>query len=242
MAAPASPGPTASRPRALTAERRAVFERAARQSRRVRRLRRALPALGLVLLLSVVAIGVVTRIEIALSVGDVRISAEGLSMDAPKLSGSDGKGRTYEVTAERAVQDLSDPKRIRLYGISATVRQADGRTADFTAGSGLYDAGGQSLVLDEDLTIRGSDGTSADLKTATIDLATGEVESDAPIAFSSSLGSIEAKGMSVGERGGAVTFHDGVRMTVDPNAIRQQGNPVETLDQGDRGPNSEGQR
>ncbi len=216
----ASLGPVATGPRALTPERRVVFERAAAGSRRVRRLRRALPAIGAFLALAVIVAGVVSRIEIALSVGDVKISAEGLSMDAPKLSGSDGKGRTYEVTATRAVQDLSDPKRIRLYGIKATVRQPDGRSADFTAGSGLYDAGAQTLVLDEDLKIRGSDGTAADLETATIDLATGEVESDAPIAFSSSMGSIEAKGMSVGEKGGTVTFHDGVRMTVDPKAVK----------------------
>ena len=204
----------------VPAGRTRAFAEAARGSRRARRLRTALPAAGAALVLLVVGVGVATRIELAFQIGDLRISADGLAMDAPKLSGSDGKGRTYKVTAESAVQDLGDPRIIRLNGIRATVTEADGSRADFTSTAGVYDAGGQTLTLTEGITIRASDGTAADLEHASIDLETGEVESDAPVAFSSSLGSIEAQGMAVGERGGAVTFTDGVRMTVDPNAVK----------------------
>jgi lipopolysaccharide export system protein LptC len=204
---------------ALSAERRRAFAVAARHSRRVRRLRVALPAAGLVLALLVIGWSVVTRIEIGLAIGDLRLTAEGLAMDAPRLSGSDGKGRTYEVTAASAVQDLANPKVIRLSGIAAHVRQADGSTADFAAASGVYDAGAQTLVLQEHITIRASDGSAADLTRAEIDLATGEVTSDAPVAFSSSLGSIEAEQMEVGDKGKSVTFGGGVKMTVNPNAV-----------------------
>ncbi|WP_181703492.1 LPS export ABC transporter periplasmic protein LptC [Chthonobacter albigriseus] len=200
--------------------RRRAFEHAARQSKRIRRLRVALPLLGVALFGAVVGITILSRIELALTFGDLSISSEGLAMAAPKLSGSDGKGRTYSVQADRAVQDLGNPKLIRLYGINAHIRQADGRTADFGAGSGIYDAGKQTLVLDEDITIRSDDGSAAGLERATIDLATGDVQSNAPIAFSSSLGSIQAKGMSVEQKGGSVTFRNGVKMTVDPNAVQ----------------------
>lgn len=205
---------------AIDRQRRHAFEKAARQSRLIRRLRVALPVLSVVLLSAVIGFTVLTRLELALSYGDLAITSEGLSMSAPKLSGSDGKGRTYTVSAERAVQDLGNPKLIRLYGINAHVRQADGSAADFAAGSGLYDAGGQTLVLDKDISIRSDDGSTADLERASIDLATGNVTSDAPIDFSSSLGSIQAQGMAVEQKGGSVTFSNGVKMTVDPNAIR----------------------
>ncbi|HUG60685.1 MAG TPA: LPS export ABC transporter periplasmic protein LptC [Methylomirabilota bacterium] len=216
--------PIADRP--TGAERRAAFASAARHSRLVRTLRVALPTAGLLILLGVAAIGILTRIEIGLTIGDIRISAEGLSMDAPKLSGSDGRGRTFQVTADRAVQDLRDPRIIRLYDIVATVRQPDGQTAEFQAASGVYDAGGQSLALSEQITIRASDGSSANLQHAEIDLVSGDVTSDAPVSFSSSLGAIEAQGMGVGEKGGSVTFEGGVRMTVDPNAIRDGGGSI----------------
>lgn len=215
LSATAGPGTAA-----IAERRRKAFEAAARHSRRVRRLRVALPIAGLLLFVGVVATGVVSRIEFGLSVGDLKITAEGLAMDAPRLSGSDGKGRTYEVTAESAVQDLGDPRKIRLSGIRATVVQADGRRADFEAASGLYDAGAQSLSLDERIRIRDSDGTAADLEHASIDLETGAVESDAPVSFSSSLGAIEAEGMEVRSKGKSVTFSNGVKMTVDPKAIR----------------------
>jgi lipopolysaccharide export system protein LptC len=210
-------------PGATDLARRAAFAAARRHSRAVRFLRVALPTVGLLIVLAVAAIGILSRIEIALTIGDVRISAEGLVMDAPKLSGSDGKGRTFSVTANRAIQDLGDPKIIRLADIVATVRQADGSSAEFNAGSGVYDSRKQSLVLDKAITIRASDGSAADLQHAEIDLVTGEVQSDAPVSFSSSLGSINAEGMQVGEKGGSVHFDGGVKMTVDPNAVRTGG-------------------
>jgi lipopolysaccharide export system protein LptC len=212
--------------------RRAAFAAAERHSRLVRALRVALPTIGLLLALAVAGIGIVTRIEIGLTIGDVRISAEGLSMDAPKLSGSDGKGRVFTVDADRAVQDLRDPRIIRLFDIVASVRQPDGSSAEFRAASGVYDAGQQALTLDEEITIRASDGTAANLRHAQIDLVTGDVHSDAPVAFSSSLGAIEAEGMEVGERGGSVTFEGGVRMTVDPGAVRRGEGPTDLINSG----------
>lgn len=200
--------------------RRAAFRSALRHSRLVRALRVALPGLALALLAGVVAIGILSRIEIALTIGDVKISAEGLSMDAPRLSGSDGKGRIFSVDADRAVQDLTQPKIIRLYDIVASVRQPDGSSAEFRAASGVYDAAAQRLSLDERITIRGSDGSAADLEHAEIDLVSGDVVSDAPVSFSSSLGAISAEGMEVGEKGGSVKFDGGVRMTVDPKAVQ----------------------
>ena len=204
----------------LSAERQAAFLRADRQSRRVRWLRRALPALGVGLFALVIVTSILTRIEIHLRVGDIDITANGLAMDSPHLSGSDGNGRHYDVTARLAVQDLENPKVIRLNDIRASVTQASGERADFVAAGGVYDAGAQTLVLDTSITIRSSTGASADLSRAEIDLATGEVVSDAPVAFSSSLGAIKADGMSVNKKNGSVTFEGGVKMTVDPSGLQ----------------------
>lgn len=205
------------------ADRAAAFASAARQSRRVRRLRLLLPLSGLLLTAVIMAVTALSRIEIALSVGDLKITGAGLTMDAPRLSGSDGKGRTYLVTAENAVQSLADTRVIRLTGIRAHVTQADGSFADFSAAEGVYDAGGQKLTLDRDISITSSDGSAAALRQAVIDLSNGAVQSDGPVAFSSSLGQIEAKGMGVTRKAGAVTFGGGVKMTVDPKAVQAPG-------------------
>jgi len=205
---------------ALTPDRLQAFARADRASRRVRRLRYLLPLASLLLVGLVVGVTVVSRLAIDLKFGALKISAAGLSMDSPKLSGSDGKGRTYEVSAASALQSLTDTNIIHLSGIAAHVREADGRFADFTADGGVYDAKAQLLTLTDNLVLHGSDGSQAHLDKAMIDLNSGAVQSDTPVAFSSSLGNIEASKMGANGKSGAVTFGGGVKMTVNPGAVK----------------------
>lgn len=204
-----------------------LFAAAAGQSRRARRLRLALPAIGLVLALLVVGSTVLSRIAISLAIGDLKITAAGLAMDAPHLSGSDGKGRTYAVSAEGATQDLRDTRVIRLSGIKATVVQPDGSSAHISADKGIYDSAAQSVVLSENIRLDNSDGSGGQLERAEIDLDTGTLHSDSPVAFSSSFGDINAEKMGVAKAAGTVTFSGGVRMTIDPTA--RKGNPASSL-------------
>ena len=201
-----------------SAGRTRLFAAAARESRRVRRLRFWLPALGALLFALVIGVTIITRISLSLSIGDLKISTDGLTMDAPHLSGSDGKGRTYTVTAQSAVQDLKDTRIIRLKDIEASVIQTDGSQARLLADSGVYDSAAQKLVLKENIRLANSDGSGGKLSRAEIDLGTGSLTSDSPVAFSSNLGEINAEKMGVEKKAGTVTFSGGVRMTVDPAA------------------------
>lgn len=205
-----------------SASRKSLFATAVRESRRVRRMRVLLPTVGALLFALVIGATVITRISISLSVGDLKITTDGLAMDAPHLSGSDGKGRTYKVRAESAVQDLTDTKIIRLKGIEANVIQADGSQANLLADSGVYDTGTQKLVLKENIRLANSDGSGGALSRADIDLGTGSLTSDSPVAFSSRLGEINAEKMGLEKKAGTVTFTGGVHMTVNPAA--RQGN------------------
>ncbi|WP_026792908.1 LPS export ABC transporter periplasmic protein LptC [Pleomorphomonas oryzae] len=198
--------------------RAGLFATAARASRRVRRLRFLLPTVGALLFALVIVATVITRISISLSIGDLKITTDGLAMDAPHLSGSDGKGRTYTVSAASAVQDLTDTRIIRLKGIEASVIQTDGSQAHLLADTGVYDSAAQKLVLKENIRLANSDGSDGLLSRAEIDLNTGSLTSDSPVAFSSRLGKINADTMGVEKKAGTVTFSGGVHMTVDPAA------------------------
>lgn len=215
-------------------QRAMLFAAAARQSRRSRRLRVLLPTIGLLLATLVVAVTVITRISISLSVGDLKITAEGLSMDAPKLSGSDGKGRTYKASAQSATQDLSDTRVIRLTGVEASVTQVDGSYARLTADTGRYDTAAQKLVLDDNIRLSNSDGSSGRLERAEIDLNTGQLSSDSPVAFTSNLGDINAEKMGFEKKAGTVKFTGGVRMTINPAA--RPGGTAQRLDEAEGNP------
>jgi len=211
-----------------------LFALAARQSRRSRRLRIMLPAIGVFLAALVVVVTVVTRISISLTVGDLKITADGLAMDAPNLSGSDGKGRTYSASARSATQDLNDTRIIRLAGVEASVTQVDGRYAHLTADTGRYDTAAQKLVLDDNILLSNSDGSGGRLDKAEIDLNTGSLTSDSPVAFSSDLGEINAERMGVEKKDGRITFSGGVRMTINPEATK--GAPAKRLDEAEGTP------
>lgn len=174
--------------------------------------------LGGLLFAMVIGATVITRISISLSIGDLKITTDGLAMDAPHLSGSDGKGRTYTVSAGSAVQDLTDTRIIRLKGIEASVIQTDGSRARLLADSGVYDSAAQTLVLKENIRLANSDGSGGALSRAEINLNTGSLTSDSPVAFSSRLGEINAEKMGLEKKAGTVTFSGGVHMTVDPTA------------------------
>lgn len=206
--------------------RAGLFATAARESRRVRRLRFLLPTLGALLFALVIVATIITRISISLSIGDLKITTDGLAMDAPHLSGSDGKGRTYTVSAASAVQDLTDTRIIRLKGIEASVIQTDGSQARLLADTGVYDSAAQRLVLKENIRLANSDGSDGALSRAEIDLNTGSLTSDSPVAFSSRLGKINADTMGVEKKAGTVTFSGGVRMTVDPAATSNGANKI----------------
>jgi Uncharacterized protein conserved in bacteria len=122
------------------------------------------------------------------------------------------------VSAASAIQDLTDTRVIRLKGIEASVVQADGSRASLLADSGVYDSAAQVVVLKENIRLSNSDGSGGKLDRAEINLATGSLTSDSPVAFSSRLGEINAEKMGVEKKAGTVTFSGGVRMTIDPTA------------------------
>lgn len=202
----------------LDAAREAAFARALRHSRRVRGLRVALPAACLLVGVLLVGGSLVTRHLLGVGLDGLSLTAEGIAMDAPRLTGGDGSGRTYAVTADSAVQLISDPRVIRLRGIVARVEEADGTWAELSATLGTYDSRAETLTLEDGIRARSAEGLSAELQAAAIDLATGAVTSDVPVAFSSALGAVEARQMTADDEAGTVSFGDGVRVTLTPGS------------------------
>ena len=95
------------------ARRDAARKASRRHSRRVRGLRLLVPGLGALMLLAIVAMIAVSSYLSGLGFGTVTITADGLVMDSPELSGHDGE-RSYKVSASRAIQRISDPRIIDL--------------------------------------------------------------------------------------------------------------------------------
>lgn len=200
-------------------------ERARRAARRHSRwiafLRRFVPFVGALLLLGVVGQIIVERALVGLPIGlgGLSFSQDGFVMDAPSLSGSDASGRIYTVSAERAIQSLTDPGLIVLEGIKAEIQMDEAEGATFTAPSGTYRMQRDILILSGGLEIRTSRGDSAYMDKVEVNLKTGAADAPSPISIESDIGKISANRFSVRDGGQIIRFDGKVRMTIRADRI-----------------------
>jgi len=195
-----------------------VYGAARRHSGLVRWLKIVLPALAVAGVVAfVVAIKVVTSdIAELFSLAGVAIDTKSLIMEKPHLSGFDGTEHSYEVHAERAVQDLANPKVVRLeeiaaeFGLSSDVRVSLGATA------GIFDGNTEILALQDGITVSSTDGYAAKLVSATVNFGEGSLRSENPVEISAAEGLLRSEKVSISDRGKKVVFSGGVSVTYLP--------------------------
>ncbi len=187
-----------------------------RHSRRVRRLKILLPVGAVVIALAIVGVAwVQSRLLGALDVKTVLFSKDGLTMVEPHLSGHT-QGRSYDVSAARAFQNIQNPKIIGLEGLTGRIEMADGTWAKIESAKGVYDGTREWLTLDGSVVVTTSSGWRAVSEHAEVDLTDGHVVSDRRVRISGRNGWIESDRIDVGDGGHRLVFDGTVRMLVQP--------------------------
>lgn len=210
------PAPFADDPRRQKARRAASGH-----SRAVRHLRWLLPAAALLIVAGFAGAMVAPTLLPGVDLGDVGVSTEGLVMANPKLSGHDGD-RSYDITAERAVQSLTNPKLIELDGIDARISLPNAAWVVLKAEHGQYDSEVERLKLSDGITVESSDGEQATFTTADIDLKTGLVVSDSPLTIDGPRGKITAGSAEATGDGTGIVFRNRVKVILDPSAAEKR--------------------
>lgn len=185
----------------------AGWRSARRHSRAVRVMRTVLPAVSLVIVawLFVSARTLPTSLG-NIDLGEVGLDGTTLTMKNPSLSGFNENGTSYEVTAARALQDVTNPRLVALEQIDGTMTKADGSKVRVTARNGLFDSDAQKLNLENNIVVRGDDGTRAVLQVADIDMQAGSIRSARPVVAETPNGRIRAQTMDIAERGAHMLF------------------------------------
>jgi len=208
--------PTAADRRAPPDRGRRSYARALRHSRRVRFLKVAIPlgAAGSAALVLAITLFNPFASQGGLQIGPVSVSGTRIVMDAPRLSGFQDDTRPYEVTATQASQDVREPHLVDLVDLRARIAvDEDGNLVRVEAATGRFDTQAEMLVLERDVRVTSTLGYTADLESATIDLAAGSVVSDRPVRVGTGFGVVEAEGLTLSENGDVITFTGGVRST-----------------------------
>ena len=198
----------------------ARFAIAARHSRIVRILRVAVPAAVIVSLATILLVSVFNPFRMLLpklpiEMGNMVVSGTKVTMESPHMAGYSQDQRPYEVWANTAVQDVTDPDHVELHTLRGKMLMEDQSTVTLEAVKGLMDTKQQLLDLHKDIYVQTSNGYEAWLSQAFVDMNKNTVTSDEHVDVKWADGKISADTMKVLGGGEVVRFDGHVVMNID---------------------------
>jgi lipopolysaccharide export system protein LptC len=150
-----------------------------RYTRFVGIMKRALPMAAAALLAAVLAYSLQPRMQdtrkMTLIFKQLNLFGNDLMMTKPRLTGVDGNGNPYVVTAEEAIQDAHNSKRAQLKKVEADLTTKSGTWVNLTATRGLLDQGKELLWLSGIIDVFSDNGYEAHTTVARVDMNTGSV-------------------------------------------------------------------
>ena len=207
---------------------RATLRGARRYSVFVRIMKGALPltALGLAIIVLVYVLQPPPS-RLQMSFRRVPNLANDLSMDKPRLSGTDNDGQPFVISASRATPISGSPNRIRLMDIVADFSLRDGTGIHVTAGSGVVDTTTRVLQMADGIHMTAQNGYEASAQSAMADLRAGNIHGEKGISADGSLGRVTAQRFAMNRATKQMRFSGNVRMILNPESpvMRQQGKP-----------------
>ncbi len=136
-------------------------------------------------------------------------------MESPHLSGYTPDRRPYELWANTATQDLTDPDHLDLKTLRAKFLMEDRTTVTLDARNGLFDTKEQLLELRKDILLQSSTGYEARLTRAFVDMGKGTVTSDEHVDVKLLNGTLTADKLRITGGGEVVRFEGNVVMNLD---------------------------
>jgi lipopolysaccharide export system protein LptC len=198
----------------------ARFAVAARHSRMVRILRIAVPAAVILSLATIILVSVFNPFRMLLpklpvDMSNLVVSGTKVTMESPHLAGYSQDQRPYEVWANTAVQDVTDPDHVELHTLRGKMLMEDQSTVTLEAVNGLMDTRQQLLNLHKDIYAQTTNGYQAWLSQAFVDMNKNTVTSNEHVDVQWSDGRISADTMKVLGGGETVRFDGHVVMNID---------------------------
>jgi lipopolysaccharide export system protein LptC len=151
-----------------------------------------------------------------------------LVMTNPKLDGFTKDKLPYKMSAIRALQEVGNSNVISLEGIDAEIPIGRELRAQVKAKSGVFDNANRQLKLDSDISLTTSDGITALLQSADIDIAGNSMSTDQPVRVENDNSSITADSMQISENGKVMTFEKRVRLVIQPTKLQEGAKEVKS--------------
>jgi lipopolysaccharide export system protein LptC len=153
--------------------------------------------------------------KLPIEMGNMVVSGTKVTMESPHMAGYSQDQRPYEVWANTAVQDVTDPDHVELHTLRGKMLMEDQSTVTLEAVNGLMDTKQQLLDLHKDIYVQTSNGYEAWLSQAFVDMNKNTVTSDEHVDVKWADGKISADTMKVLGGGEVVRFDGHVVMNID---------------------------
>jgi lipopolysaccharide export system protein LptC len=191
-----------------------LLREARRHSRRVHLMRKAVPSVaigGLAILVLAAWLNPLRGVQdLPVKVDSVIVSGTKITMEAPKLAGFTRDNRAYNLTADAAAQDFTNPTVLELSGIRSRIEMQNKSIVNMTAVAGVYDTKSELLTLTQYITLISSEGYEARLTEAKAEIKKGYIVSEKPVEVFLSNGKLNANRMEVLDNGELLKFDGGI--------------------------------
>jgi lipopolysaccharide export system protein LptC len=202
--------------------RREAFANALRHSRRVRALKVIVPTAAVLMAGAFAAASyALTPAKVNVATDDAAYANGKLVMANPKLEGVTKDNRPYSMNALRAIQDLKSQDVIELEDISAKLPINTQDWVSVDAKTGTYDRLANTLNVTSPLTVKTTDGMTAQLTSAFVDISKGNLETAEPVEIELNGTRVQADSMKVFEKGKVLVFENRVRMHINAEQLQK---------------------
>jgi lipopolysaccharide export system protein LptC len=149
----------------------------------------------------------------------VENAPERMRVEAARYTGTDDKGQTFVMTANRAIQRSSDIPLVDINGMFARLSLEKGPLL-IAANQGRYNIDTQRVAIVGPVKVAGPDGYRLATRDVTVDLKGRNLASGGPVAGQMRLGNFQAGQLKadLGER--TVTLDGGARLKIVQGAVR----------------------
>ena len=182
-------------------------------------MKRALPAAAFAVIAAVLAFFFVARqpSKVAMTYEKMGWIQNDLAMEKPRLTGADGKGNPFVITADQAIQDAKNPKKAKLKKVEADLTLDNNGWLNANAANGLVDMKAGSLELGGGIDVFTDTGYSLHSKAASLDLNKLIVHGHNEVTGQGPMGTMRADNFHYDRASHQLALDGNVRMTLIGN-------------------------
>ncbi|MCS6761734.1 MAG: hypothetical protein MO846_06970 [Candidatus Devosia symbiotica] len=153
------------------AQRAVTYRRLQGRNRLVAILRIGVPALGVLVLASLLGQIYLSSLTGHFAVGRIAVSREAVTIEAPEYSGVLDNGTTYRVWAKSAKAAIDAADQVALTEAALTMRRTTGLVTQINAVNAMLDTGIETVTIPGVAVVEESSGTSGTILDSVFDYA-----------------------------------------------------------------------